>query len=104
MTSYSSGIPRSQGRSIVSDEKWIALLDVGISFVSGFMIYSILGYVAKANDDDSIFTQASVGLVFIALPEAFKSLGGGGIFMGFLLFATLFMLGIDSAFSMVEAT
>eukprot|EP00663_Eupelagonemidae_sp_cell21sb_P012957 gene12957-biopygen7617 len=48
--------------------------------------------------------QASISLVYVIYPTVLESFGKGtGNFFAVLLFLMLFMLGWDSAFSMVEA-
>merc|ERR1719204_49434 len=103
MTAYSSF---TRSGSVALDEKVVALADVSIAFFSGFCIYGILGYLnhsAVQNGDDPEYgTYGGGGLVFIAFPIALLKFESAGFFSA-LFFFMLFMLGIDSAFSMVEA-
>lgn len=106
MTAYASSTPAEQ--SIVKDEKVVAFADVMIAYCSGFVIYSVLGHMSAIypmdHDGKPIdwYSQASMGLVFIAYPQALAEFKGAGAFSA-IFFSTLFLLGIDSAFSMVEA-
>merc|ERR1719320_719040 len=75
MTAYSSF---NQSGSVALDEKVVAFADVSIAFVSGFCIYGVLGHLNQRS----------------------KEAGG---FFSFVFFFMLFLLGIDSAFSMIEA-
>ena len=100
MTAYGSYNPTTQ--DIATDEKVIAFLDVSASLMSGFVVYSILGYLVVSTGDESWFEQASFGLVFAAFPVAIATFKGA-TFFGIIFYLTLVMLGIDSAFSMVEA-
>jgi len=100
MTAYGSYNPIRQ--DIATDEKVIAFLDVFASLMSGFVVYAILGYLTFESGDDKWFETASVGLVFEAFPVGIATFAGANFF-GIIFYATLVMLGIDSAFSIVEA-
>jgi len=103
MTAYSSF---TRSGSVALDEKVVALADVSIAFFSGFCIYGILGHLnhSAAQDGDEVEygTYGGGGLVFIAFPIALLKFESAGFFSA-LFFLMLFMLGIDSAFSMIEA-
>uniref|UniRef100_F6U983 Transporter n=1 Tax=Equus caballus TaxID=9796 RepID=F6U983_HORSE len=67
------------------------------SFISGFAIFSILGYMAhehKVNIED-VATEGA-GLVFILYPEAISTLSGS-TFWAIVFFIMLLALGIDSS-------
>jgi len=100
MTAYGSYNPKRQ--DIASDEKVISFLDVMASLMSGFAVYSVLGYLAKSTGSDDWFTVGGGGLVFVAFPVAIAQFQGANFF-GIIFYFALFLLGIDSAFSMVEA-
>ncbi|XP_005388379.1 PREDICTED: sodium-dependent noradrenaline transporter isoform X3 [Chinchilla lanigera] len=73
------------------------------SFVSGFAIFSILGYMAhehKVNIED-VATEGA-GLVFILYPEAISTLSGS-TFWAILFFIMLLTLGLDSSMGGMEA-
>uniref|UniRef100_A0A7N5KKG8 Transporter n=1 Tax=Ailuropoda melanoleuca TaxID=9646 RepID=A0A7N5KKG8_AILME len=73
------------------------------SFVSGFAIFSILGYMAhehKVNIED-VATEGA-GLVFILYPEAISTLSGS-TFWAVVFFIMLLALGIDSSMGGMEA-
>ena len=104
MTAYGSYNPKKQ--DIATDEKVIAFLDVAASLMSGFVVYSILGYLTVTQpleDGGSWFDSASVGLVFSAFPVAIATFNSASNFFGIIFYLTLMLLGIDSAFSIVEA-
>merc|ERR1719334_1040639 len=88
---------------IATDEKVIAFLDVGVSLMSGFVVYCILGFLVKMEDDDSWYEEGGPGLVYGAFPVAIVQFGGGAHFFSIIFYLTLMLLGIDSAFSMIEA-
>ncbi|KAK2499098.1 hypothetical protein MC885_017568 [Smutsia gigantea] len=73
------------------------------SFISGFAIFSILGYMAhehKVNIED-VATEGA-GLVFILYPEAISTLSGS-TFWAIVFFVMLLALGIDSSMGGMEA-
>lgn len=99
MTSY--GSYNHVDTPIIANSIIISLTNSLISFISGFVVWSIIGYLKYMKSSVSQKTS-SIGLAFIAYPTATVSMGGSN-FWCLCLFATIFLLGIDSAFSMVEA-
>lgn len=126
MTAYSS---YNKSGSVALDEKVVAFWDVGIALMSSFVIYSTLGFIDKRAETEAPpvgcidplnaaaencitpgpdtwgpFTSAGGGgLAFIAFPVALAQFEASQFFSALFFFA-LFTLGIDSAFSMIEAT
>lgn len=118
MTAYSSFNPQNQ--NIVTDEKFISLGDYSIAFISGFTIYSMIGNtvyncerydgdrsiygdgIETKDDCDQLYTQSSLGLAFALYPYGLSTMKGSNGWC-VVFFLTLFLLGIDSAFSMIEA-
>jgi SNF family Na+-dependent transporter len=99
MTSYASYNPID--KPIIKDAFIIGLCNSCISIVAGFAVFSVVGYLSYL--DHPVKDQtASIGLAFIAYPAAIDTLSGKAVW-SFILAITLFMLGIDSAFSMLEA-
>jgi len=103
MTAYASF---TQKGSVALDEKVVAFADVSIAFISGFCIYGVLGYLnrrsSNVGEDVNYLDSGGTALVFIAIPSALLTFEASGFF-SFLFFFMLFLLGIDSAFSMIEA-
>jgi solute carrier family 6 GABA transporter-like protein 1 len=99
MTSYGSYNPRTQ--PIIGNNLIISISNSLISIVSGFAVFSIIGYLAAINSPLSSKTS-STSLAFIAYPSACIEMPGSN-FWAILLAITLFTLGIDSAFSLIEA-
>jgi len=99
MTSYSSYNRRN--KPIIRDVMAISFGNCGTSFFSGFAVFSIVGYL-KWLDSPVASKTSSSSLAFVAFPAACETMSGSNFWAG-ILGLTLFMLGIDSAFSMVEA-
>eukprot|EP00586_Coscinodiscus_wailesii_P000231 CAMPEP_0172481156 /NCGR_PEP_ID=MMETSP1066-20121228/6801_1 /TAXON_ID=671091 /ORGANISM="Coscinodiscus wailesii, Strain CCMP2513" /LENGTH=631 /DNA_ID=CAMNT_0013243169 /DNA_START=161 /DNA_END=2056 /DNA_ORIENTATION=- len=81
----------------------IALSNSFYSFIAGFAVFAGLGYLAMI--EDTTIDKLAVGgpgLLFGSYPVVLSTLPGGQHWVR-LLFLTLFMLGIDSAFALLEA-
>merc|ERR1712060_614288 len=76
----------------------IATANSLFSFISGFAVFSTLGYLASVEGKEiSQLNFSSFGLVFGSYPVALGTLPGGTHWIR-LFFVMLFLLGIDSAF------
>lgn len=99
MTSYSSFNPID--KPIIGDGFKIAFINASISFFAGFAVFSVVGYLVGIGSPVADKT-ASIGLAFVAYPAAIETMPAPN-FWSFILAITLFTLGIDSSFSMLEA-
>jgi len=73
------------------------------SFIAGFAVFATLGHLAMLEGKEvSELEYSGFGLVFGSWPVALGTLPGGEHWIR-LLFIMLFLLGIDSAFSFMEA-
>ena len=99
MTSYASYNRRN--KPIIRDVMVISFGNCLLSFFAGFAVFSIVGYLKWIGSPVSNKTS-STGLAFIAYPAAAETLPGSNFWVMILGF-TLFLLGIDTAFSLVEA-
>ena len=99
MTSYSSFNPID--KPIIGDGFKIAFINAGISFFAGFAVFSTVGYLIGQGSPVADET-ASIGLAFVAYPAAIETMPAPNLW-AFILSVTLFTLGIDSSFSMLEA-
>merc|ERR1719330_598696 len=99
MTAFGSYNPISQD---VATDEVISFLDVGASLMSGFVVYCILGFLAHEDPSEDWYSSGGPGLVFGAFPVAIAQFKGANFF-AIIFYLTLMLLGIDSAFSMVEA-
>jgi NSS family neurotransmitter:Na+ symporter len=80
------------------------LANCGTSFFAGFVVFSILGYLANVQGlpVDSVVTKGT-GLAFVTFPTAISRLPMLNSLFGMIFFVTLLTLGIDSAFALQEA-
>jgi len=80
------------------------LANCGTSFFAGFVVFSMLGYLAKVQGlPVSEVTTSGTGLAFIAFPTAISQLPALNGLFGMIFFIALLTLGIDSAFALQEA-
>lgn len=100
MIAYGSYVSKSS--NLVKDSIIISLSDLGVSFLSGLVMFSTLGATGNL---DNLLSKGSIGLAFEVYPMAivnFSSSGVVNVIFGLLFYLTLFTLAIDSAFSIVE--
>ncbi|NEP53442.1 MAG: sodium-dependent transporter [Moorea sp. SIO3C2] len=88
----------------IAKDTWLtALINSGISLFAGFVVFGILGYMAGVTNSPLAELAASgPGLAFVVFPEALSLMPLPWLF-SLLFFVMLLSLGIDSAFSLVEA-
>lgn len=101
MIAYASYLPLE---SNISRNAFItSLTNSGFELMAGFAVFSVLGFmsVSEARPIKDVVTQ-SVGLAFVAYPKAISLIPGGKIF-GVIFFTCLFMAGITSSISILEA-
>ncbi|XP_063221399.1 sodium-dependent serotonin transporter isoform X3 [Bacillus rossius redtenbacheri] len=73
------------------------------SFLAGFVIFSVLGYMAHVqNKSVEEVGLEGPGLVFIVYPEAIATMTGS-VFWSIIFFLMLITLGLDSTFGGLEA-
>jgi SNF family Na+-dependent transporter len=94
---------QSDDSDIVNNSFITSFANCATSFYAGFAVFSVLGGLAVAlNQPVSDVMTGGPGLVFNVYPVALGKLPLGG-FWGMVFFASLLLLGIDSAFSIVQA-
>eukprot|EP00121_Abeoforma_whisleri_P001743 Awhi_evm1s1554 len=90
--------------NVVQNAFIIAISNCMFSFLTGFVVFSIIGHLTyiQGIPFDSL-AVGGPGLAFVTYPAALSLMPGisANIFC-VIFFLTFFMLGIDSAFSMVE--
>eukprot|EP00592_Proboscia_alata_P023477 CAMPEP_0194407786 /NCGR_PEP_ID=MMETSP0176-20130528/5758_1 /TAXON_ID=216777 /ORGANISM="Proboscia alata, Strain PI-D3" /LENGTH=625 /DNA_ID=CAMNT_0039207587 /DNA_START=80 /DNA_END=1960 /DNA_ORIENTATION=+ len=101
MTAYGSLVPRSEPAFL--NTIVIACTNCTFSFIAGFAVFSSIGHLAylKNVDVTEIENFTSFGLVFGTWPVVLATLPGGMHWVR-LLFLNLILLGLDSAFSILE--
>ncbi|TRY73528.1 hypothetical protein TCAL_03333 [Tigriopus californicus] len=88
--------------NVVRDTVIVCLGNCLTSFIAGFAIFSVLGFLAhELGVDVQDVVQDGTGLAFIAYPDLVTRIVGAP-FWSFLFFAMLFTLGLDSQFAIVE--
>lgn len=80
-----------------------ACINCATSFLAGFVVFSVLGYMAnRHNKSVKDVAKMEAGLVFIVYPEALATLDGS-VFWAIIFFLMLITLGLDSTFGGLEA-
>ncbi|KAL6265072.1 hypothetical protein P5V15_005163 [Pogonomyrmex californicus] len=89
--------------NVYKDALLTSLINSATSFVAGFVIFSVLGYMARASGKSiqDVATEGP-GLVFIVYPAAIATMPGS-IFWALIFFMMLLTLGLDSSFGGSEA-
>ncbi|CAK8683654.1 unnamed protein product [Clavelina lepadiformis] len=80
----------------------LSLVNSGTSFISGFAIFSVLGFMAEEQGVDvSMVAESGPGLAFIAYPKAISMMPVSTLW-AILFFIMLLLLGLDSQFVETE--
>lgn len=86
----------------VRDALLVAGINCGTSVFGGFVVFSIIGYMAHITGSDvADVVDAGPGLAFIAFPTAVATLPGAPFF-AVMFFFMLILLGLDSQFGTIE--
>ncbi|XP_061163461.1 sodium- and chloride-dependent creatine transporter 1-like [Saccostrea echinata] len=81
----------------------VASVNCGTSFLSGFVVFSVLGFMShQQNVDISQVAESGPGLVFMVYPRAVSEMPLPHLW-SILFFFMLFLIGIDSQFVTVES-
>ncbi|XP_051266822.1 sodium- and chloride-dependent GABA transporter 3-like isoform X2 [Dicentrarchus labrax] len=82
---------------------WLCLLNIGTSFVAGFVVFSVLGFMAQKQGVtvDNV-AESGPGLAFIAYPQA-TAMMPLPQFWTVCFFLMLILLTVDSHFAIVES-
>uniref|UniRef100_A0A669DSQ8 Transporter n=2 Tax=Oreochromis niloticus TaxID=8128 RepID=A0A669DSQ8_ORENI len=85
------------------DSFYLCLLNSGTSFISGFAIFSVLGYMSqKQGVDIATVAESGPGLVFIVYPQAVTLLPWPQVW-SVCFFTMIILLGIDGQFAGLES-
>lgn len=101
MITYASFLKK---KSDITNNAFItSLADAGTSFLAGFTVFSVIGYLAESQCL-SIEQLGIAGpcLIFITYPTAISLLPFAAALFGIIFYIALLTFGIDSAFSMIE--
>jgi NSS family neurotransmitter:Na+ symporter len=99
MITYGSYMKRTN--SITKSAYMIAIADVFVATIAGFMIVPIVVmYAAKANGSGAL--TAGPGLMFETLPKIFLSFGAAGTWIGLVFFTLVLFAALTSTISMTE--
>jgi len=102
MIAYASFLPPDS--DVINNAFITTLADAGVSFLAGFAVFSSLGYLAMQTGKPVADVVASgPGLAFVTYPTIIALLPFGARVFAVIFFLLLLTLGIDSAFSLVEA-
>ncbi|XP_058458136.1 sodium-dependent dopamine transporter isoform X1 [Malaya genurostris] len=89
--------------NVYKDALLTSFINSATSFVAGFVIFSVLGYMAHASGKniEDVATEGP-GLVFVVYPAAIATMPGS-TFWALIFFMMLLTLGLDSSFGGSEA-
>jgi NSS family neurotransmitter:Na+ symporter len=103
MITYASYLKKKS--DITNNAFIISLADAGTSFLAGFTVFSVVGYLAFSQGitiPDLGLRIAGPNLTFITYPTAISLLPYAATLFGLFFYIALLTFGIDSAFSMIE--
>lgn len=88
--------------NVYHDALVTSTINCATSFLSGFVIFSVLGYMScKSGKPIQNVAQEGPGLVFVVYPEALATMPGASLF-SIIFFLMLLTLGLDSSASFKE--
>ncbi|GBE41652.1 sodium:neurotransmitter symporter family protein [bacterium BMS3Bbin09] len=101
MIAYASYLPSKA--NITKYAVLTAFINSGYSIFAGFAVFSVLGFMAASQGKPmaDVVTK-SIGLAFVAYPQAVSLMPGGNIF-GAIFFLSLVIAGLSSSISIIEA-
>lgn len=101
MITYASYLKKKE--DLTNNAFIVGLADAGISFLAGFAVFSVIGYltVSQGVGIDQMAISGP-GLTFVTYPTAISLLPFAAAMFGVMFFIALLSFGINSAFSMIE--
>jgi len=101
MIAYASYLPRKS--NITRNALLTGIINSGYSIFAGLAVFSVLGFMAASEQKPiSDVVSQSIGLAFVAYPKAMSIMPGGNLF-GAVFFLCLFVAGLSSSVSIIEA-
>ncbi|MBC6425844.1 MAG: sodium-dependent transporter [Ekhidna sp.] len=98
LITYGSYVSKSD--NIINSAAWITVMDVGIAFLAGLMIFPFVSYLTNGTMENF---SGGPGLIFTTLPGVFSSLGETlGIVVGSTFFLLLSFAALTSTVSLLE--
>ncbi len=86
--------------NIVASSAYITLMDVGIAFIAGLMMFPLVAYNLGGDMEN---VQGGAGLIFVTLPGVFETLGPTlGVIVGGFFFLLLSFAALTSTVSLLE--
>lgn len=102
MIAYASYLPKKT--NIISNAYITSIVNCLYSFVAGFAVFSILGYMAtKAGQPISEIIKSGPTLAFVVFPKGISMLPAFQNIFGMLFFGVLVIAGISSGISLIES-
>lgn len=101
MVAYASYLPRKS--EVARDAVIISALNCFFSVFAGFGVFSVLGYMAQTTGKEfSQVVSESIGLAFVAYPQAISLLPVFSKLFGIIFFGVLVIAGLSSGISILE--
>ncbi len=101
MIAYASYLPRKT--NITRSALLVGFINSGYSLFAGFAVFAVLGFMATSQGQPiSEVVSQSIGLAFVVYPKAVSLMPGGNVF-GAIFFLCLFVAGMSSSISILEA-
>jgi NSS family neurotransmitter:Na+ symporter len=96
MLTFASYLPRES--NLARETVVISFADFGVAFVAGLMVFPLIFALGMGGE----ISGSTIGALFVALPEAFSTMGVVGRFVGFAFFLALVVGALTSAISLLE--
>jgi len=101
MITYASYLPRKA--DITQNAFITSIANCLYSFIAGFAVFGTLGYMSHSTGKPfNEVVQQSIGLAFVAYPQAISLLPAFARIFGVVFFSTLVVAGLSSSISIVE--
>lgn len=102
MIAYASYLPRDAdvtGNAVIT-----SVMDCGYAIFAGVAVFATLGYMSFVSGKPiAEVVRQSIGLAFVAYPEAIGKIPTFGALFGFIFFFSLVIAGLSSSISIIEA-